>query len=612
MQSAADDAPWRVHTAGIIFGFTADNIPSYMIHIPIHPETPRKDTPLPTTEQKPAPVNDWIIQPDVFFLELTNHCNMHCTFCPSDYLKKERTNADDELAVRFIEQVRDLNIKRPIQFNVLGEPLLNKKVYKYIDLCEQYGIEVYLISNISILDQQRAQSIFQHDNVALVLSLQTPTEDSYKRLRGYDKLSYEEYFDRIFPALREKFANGSQSRVEVHVTSTSNMRADSTIQSDVELDMWDPFASEDKDAFIRGMLDRFEAFSAQLREEFPEQYAAEQARSLDKYGEQIARNHLAATRADVPENAPDLTEDQFWGYMFAPNCFIRFKNFGLWTKEESFMKTFLPKESIVYVEEREEALDCSMAHNVSMLADGQLSLCCLDYEGEMKLPNLRDTSVVELLRSPERQAIAKDSMQTEVCRRCQGNMFVFDPEAAGAEAARIDKFGRGWYPFEPEANGIGGRWSNGQGWMYFLARQTANTLSLRYLSVHDSSSPLTVELREVDRGSNRVSEAVQRVTFHATQNEVSTAELALNFEAGKLYRIDLLSPTFVPGGADGSGDQRALGLMLFEAGAQYREPRVEPVAAAAPQSLQESQEPQPALPSAGLFTRLRRLLVGQD
>ncbi|WP_295989955.1 radical SAM protein [Rugamonas sp.] len=227
-----------------------------MIKIHLHTDKPSDTHPLPARAAQPMPVHDWAVQPDVFFLELTNHCNMHCTFCPSDYLKKERGNADDELAIRFIEQVRDLGLNKPIQFNVLGEPLLNKKIYKYIDLCERYGIEVYLISNFAILDAERARAIFQHDNVALVLSLQTPTEDSYRRMRGYDKLSFEQYFDRILPALREKFANGSESRIEVHVTSTSNMRADSTIQSDFELNMWDPFAIEDKDAFVRGLLDR--------------------------------------------------------------------------------------------------------------------------------------------------------------------------------------------------------------------------------------------------------------------------------------------------------------------------------------------------------------------
>jgi len=580
--------------------------------IEIHPHVSNQPVAdkFPTTEAGPAPVNDWVIQPDVFFLELTNHCNMHCTFCPSDYLKKDRAMADDELAVRFIEQVRDLNIDRPIQFSVLGEPLLNKKIYKYVDLCERYGIEVYLITNISILDVKRAQQVFKHHNVALVLSLQTPNEDSYNRLRGYDKLTFDQYFDRILPALREKFRNRSRSRVEVHVTSVSNMRADSSIQSDFELNMWDPFAIEDKENFVRALLDRFDSYAEQLRAEFPEEFAAEDARSRAKYAEQIGRNHVAASRDTVPEGAVDMIEQEFWGYMFAPNCFVRFKTFGLWTRDETFMKTFLPKQAKVYVEKRDEPLDCSMAHNVSMLADGQLSLCCLDYEGEMGLPSLRETSLVELLRSPGRQAIATDAMKTDVCRRCQGNMFVFDAEGGSADMTPIDKFGRGWYPFEPDMNGIGGRWSNGAGSAYVLARQDSHSLHLRLLSVHDSSTALSVQVRELDEATGEFGAVTQEQTFTARQNAMIDVALPVQMRAGTVYQVTLLSPTFVPGGPDGSGDQRELGLMLFEASVRVEAvapaPAVADIATAQPEPETVSADVAPAQPKGWLDRLLRR------
>jgi sulfatase maturation enzyme AslB (radical SAM superfamily) len=563
-----------------------------MIEIRLHPSNEPKADRFPVTPAGPVPTNDWIIQPDVFFLELTNHCNMHCTFCPSDYLKKDRAMADDDLAVRFIEQVRDLDIKRPIQFSVLGEPLLNKKIYKYVDLCEQYGIEVYLITNISILDVKRAQQVFQHHNVALVMSLQTPNEDSYKRLRGYDKLTFDEYFDRILPALREKFRSRSRSRVEVHVTSVSNMRADSSIQSDFELNMWDPFAIEDKENFVRALLDRFDGYAAQLRAEFPDEYAVEDARSREKYAEQIGRNHIAASRDTVPEGAVDMIEQRFWGYMFAPNCFVRFKTFGLWTREESFMKTFLPKQAKVYVEKRDEPLDCSMAHNVSLLSDGQLSLCCLDYEGEMGLPNLRETSLADLLRSPQRTAIATNAMATDVCRRCQGNLFVFDTEANSAAAVQIDKFGRGWYPYEPDMNGIGGRWSNGEASAYVLAPSDSNSLHLRLLSVHDSSAAMSVQVHEFDDASGEFGAVTQEHAFACRQNETVEIALPVALRAGMLYQLVLSSPTFVPGAPDGSGDQRKLGVMLFDA--SVREAGVPPAAALPPPAIET---PEPAAPA---------------
>src|SRR5262245_34767963 len=128
-----------------------------------------------------------LVKPGVLFLELTNHCNMHCTFCPSDELQKPRTHIADADATAFIRQVATLQLGRPIQFNVLGEPLLNRKVYDYIALCEEFSIEVLLITNISLLSEDRLDKIFSHNNVVLVLSLQTPTAESY-RLRKYHKI----------------------------------------------------------------------------------------------------------------------------------------------------------------------------------------------------------------------------------------------------------------------------------------------------------------------------------------------------------------------------------------------------------------------------------------
>lgn len=520
----------------------------------------------------PAPVEHYDAVPDVFFLELTNNCNMHCTFCPSDYLKKGRQMADDALAVRFIEQVRDLGMNRPIQFNVLGEPLLNKKIYKYIDLCERAGIEVYLITNFAILDAQRARAIFRHHNVALVLSLQTPTADSYQRLRGYNKLTFDQYFDRIFPALREKFALGSASRIEIHVTSTYNLHVDATIQSDFALNMWDTFSLDDKEAFVRGLLDRFDAFSTQLQAEFPGAFEAEHARSMDQYANQIEIGHIAARRDTVPADAADLAESRFWGYMFAPNCFIRFKTFGLWTKERSFMQTFLPKDALVYIEERTEPLDCSMAHNVSMLADGQLSLCCLDYEGEMGLPSLHDVSLSELLRDPKRLSIARDAMSVDVCRRCQGNAFVFDTRQEEDADVPLTKFGKGWHPYEPTLSGTGGRWSNGNAFAYFFARTDADILALRFLSVFDTSAQFSALVREYDEATVDFGEALA-LSFNGAQNQVAEVELPVRFESGKLYRIDFLSPTFVPAHAQAGADQRTLGLALIDA--RVRQKRVQ-------------------------------------
>jgi hypothetical protein len=64
-------------------------------------------------------------------------------------------------------------------FNVLGEPFLNKKLFDYIALCEEYGVEAALITNITLLTEERLKRLFQFSNVDLNLSLHTPTDKSF-------------------------------------------------------------------------------------------------------------------------------------------------------------------------------------------------------------------------------------------------------------------------------------------------------------------------------------------------------------------------------------------------------------------------------------------------
>jgi MoaA/NifB/PqqE/SkfB family radical SAM enzyme len=71
---------------------------------------------------------------NLLMLEVTSHCNMHCTFCPSDDLVRKKGNVSDEHAKQLIRAAAELAPGVPIMFNVLGEPFLNKKLFDYIGL----------------------------------------------------------------------------------------------------------------------------------------------------------------------------------------------------------------------------------------------------------------------------------------------------------------------------------------------------------------------------------------------------------------------------------------------------------------------------------------------
>jgi len=46
-------------------------------------------------------------QTRLLMLEVTSHCNMHCTFCPSDDLVRKKGHVSDEQAIQLIRAARD-------------------------------------------------------------------------------------------------------------------------------------------------------------------------------------------------------------------------------------------------------------------------------------------------------------------------------------------------------------------------------------------------------------------------------------------------------------------------------------------------------------------------
>jgi MoaA/NifB/PqqE/SkfB family radical SAM enzyme len=126
-------------------------------------------------------------QARLLILEVTSHCNMHCTFCPSDDLVRRKGNVSDDQARQLIRMASEVSPGVPIMFNVLGEPFLNKKLFEYVGLCEENKIPVVLITNITLLTEDRLQKLFTYGNVHLAMSLHTPTERAFAS-RGYKKI----------------------------------------------------------------------------------------------------------------------------------------------------------------------------------------------------------------------------------------------------------------------------------------------------------------------------------------------------------------------------------------------------------------------------------------
>ena len=501
------------------------------------------------------------VPPRTVFIELTSHCNMHCEFCPSDVLRRKKCNMDDTLVRGFLDQLHALGLRPPVLLNVMGEPLLNKRVYEYLDLLESEGHQVTLITNMTMLTDKAVQrEILTHENVTLALSLQTATAVSYRR-RGYPRLPFKDFFALIDDVVEEKFRLGSGTRLEIHIAANYVVSHDQTIQADSPLDLWPNFSSEKTEKrWIEKMLRRLDSFGRRLRRKYSAALEREEVRTAALYRDHIG-SRIATTRSQLPPLFFRLKDEVFWGYMPIPNVFLVFKSFELWARDEAFLRHILPADKFIYNEENPGPRPCSMTESFGLLANGEYVFCCLDYEGEMALGNIAANPVAQVLASEKRERIRADAMSEPLCRRCKGNLFIFDTAPLVAGEQKIDKFGRGFWPWEPGLHGRGGRWTKGEAWAYVYARIPARGLVIEYFSELAAAAGLEVEIQvflEVDRSWRPEKTAVGQIRAHAFERRW----IDFSFRSGHFYRIILRSPTFVPDEILGNGDTRRLGLAI--------------------------------------------------
>ncbi|HEY3380145.1 MAG TPA: radical SAM protein [Vicinamibacterales bacterium] len=501
--------------------------------------------------------------PRTVFIELTSHCNMHCEFCPSDLLRRPKGTIDDATVRRFLDGLHATGARPPVMLNVLGEPLLNKRVFEYLDLLERDGHPVTLITNMTQLAAPAVRrELLRHANLTLALSLQTATRESF-RLRGYPRLGVDDLIDLAYATAEDKFRYGSGTRLEIHVASTWVLHHDPSIQSDYPLDLWPNFPDEKSERrWIGKTLRRLQSFGRTMRRRYPEAYAAERARARSLYAAQIG-TRIATTRAMLPPDFHRLKEDAFWGYMPLPNAFLVFKSFELWTREEAFLRRSLPAGAFVFIEENPGPQGCVMADSLGVLADGRYVLCCLDYEGDMNLGRVGDLDVGAVLAGEHRARIRADAMTEPLCRRCKGCLLVFETTPVNAAEQAVDKFGRGWWPYQPAVPGTTSQWTGDRSNAYVLVRIPASRLDVDYSPGFGAPGPATVRLESYEPEA-RTFTTEATVDLPGAPGERRTVQIDFPFDLGRMYRVKFDSPTFVPAEQFGGDDTRRLGVAVLD------------------------------------------------
>lgn len=106
---------------------------------------------------------------DVAFLELTRRCNLHCIHCLNNSGKEIEEEMTKDETINTIKGLCDAGVT-DIRFTG-GEPLLNKNIYKFIQLCTDNNISTSVGTNGTLINETIAKKLKKSGLKKCVISL---------------------------------------------------------------------------------------------------------------------------------------------------------------------------------------------------------------------------------------------------------------------------------------------------------------------------------------------------------------------------------------------------------------------------------------------------------
>ena len=339
--------------------------------------------PLPSIRKSPDRVYPiwWL------FVEITNLCNFHCTFCPDEIMERKRGMMDFEDACKIFDQVarekNRLGPLYPIKLHQMGEPSIHPQLVEIVRYAEkEKGLPIELNTNCSLLTPELVDGLYEAGLTNFILSYQTPDAESFETRKAKNKkLTFELYLEKVRMAVERKVATGAGTKLEIDIMNTRGSDGIRIVGSNSQAD--------------RVMLDWI-AF----------------ARSLErKYGLEPKRHDLNF----VDGGFRFLEHDADTGrYEILPGVEILWKELHTWGNviqgETSAQKVdgYCPAPNEQFV----------------ILWDGTVTVCCTDYEGTLAMGNVHEQSIEEIWTGPKwrrlRETMWQDVLESKTCRVCKG------------------------------------------------------------------------------------------------------------------------------------------------------------------------------------------------
>ena len=174
-------------------------------------------------------------------LEVTNICNLKCTFCATTYFGPEikRQLIDPEIVYRVLDEGKSNNLYG-VKFNDRGEPLIHPQLVDFIKYAKKCGlVDVYFNTNAMLLDDVKAMQIIESGLDRISISVEGTDAETYEKLRVKGKFDTVVKNVRNFWNLR-KSLGAHKPKIRIQSVLLKELEH----QLDEYKQFWEPYADE--------------------------------------------------------------------------------------------------------------------------------------------------------------------------------------------------------------------------------------------------------------------------------------------------------------------------------------------------------------------------------
>lgn len=130
-------------------------------------------------------------------VEISNICNLQCSFCPP--VERSKKIMDENLFAKIIRGNKHLT--EEFCFHVMGEPLGHPQFPRFVEICEQEEVKIFLVTNGTLLNDTNQRAMLSPAIKQINFSLQSfssnfPGKDPsayLNKIFSFTKIAFEKF-----------------------------------------------------------------------------------------------------------------------------------------------------------------------------------------------------------------------------------------------------------------------------------------------------------------------------------------------------------------------------------------------------------------------------------